>query len=58
MEESCKEGEILMTVSKSPEYKAKKRIQREWERYISEEISVEEYRRRIANIQEYYEIEE
>jgi len=47
-----------MTVSKSPEYKAKKRIQREWERYISEEISVEEYRRRIANIQEYYEIDE
>lgn len=58
MEESCKEGEILMTVSKDPKYKAKKRIQREWERYISEEISVEEYRRRIANIQEYYEIEE
>ena len=48
----------IMTVSKNPNYKAKKRIQREWERYISEEISVEEYRRRIANIQEYYEVEE
>ena len=50
--------EKLMTVSKNPKYKADKRIQREWERYISEEISVQEYRRRIANIQEYYEIEE
>lgn len=58
MEESCKEGEKLMTVSKSPKFKAGKRIQREKERYISQEISVEEYRRRVANIKEYYEIDE
>lgn len=45
-----------MTVAKNPKYKAKKRIQREKERYINREISEEEYRRRVANIQEYYEI--
>ncbi len=47
----------IMTVSKNPNYKAKKRIQREKERYINREISEEEYMKRVANIQEYYEVE-
>ncbi len=45
-----------MTVAKDPVNKARKRMQREWERYINKEISVEEYRKRIDKIQEYYEL--
>ncbi len=45
-----------MTVSKDPVNKANKRIRRESVRYKIGEISFEEYKRRVASIQEYYEV--
>ena len=46
-----------MTVSKSPNYKAKKRIQREFGRYNRKEITLEQYQMRVASIKEFYEID-